>query len=103
MDDAREIEDYPKGRGWPAWSAQLNDLVGGWIVTTYPRSYADHDFRPGGNPLQCGYIVAECMTEEDATEIAWHLNVATWIPKDLGSNPKRWRWVNVGYLEGTLQ
>lgn len=30
------------------WTAQVNDLVGGWIVTTYPHPLSAHDTRPDG-------------------------------------------------------
>jgi hypothetical protein len=58
------------------WTPQVNDLVGGWVVTTYPHSLAEHDSRPDGDPARRGYVIAECATFEDAEEIALLLNDA---------------------------
>ena len=85
-------------RGWPAWTAQLNDLIGGWIVTTYPYPLSEHF---GGDPMKCGYVVAECITEEDAQKIADLLRRACYVPTI--EHPDQYRWVTVGYLEGTLR
>lgn len=105
--------DAHKKVGWPAWSAQKNDIIGGWIVTTYPHPASEHDFSGGGEmptwenrltaKLACGYVIADCRTEEDAVIIANLLNLEKYIPKDAIDNPDRWRWVEVGYLEGSLR
>lgn len=58
------------------WTMQVNDLVGGAIVTTYPHPLSEHDFRKDGDPQKRGYIIAECMTKSDAAEIAYLLNKA---------------------------
>lgn len=56
------------------WTAQVNDLVGGWIVTDYPHPLSEHDNRWDGDTTKGGYIVAECWTERDACTIAMLLN-----------------------------
>lgn len=86
-------------RGWPAWTAQVNDLIGGWVVTTYPHPLSEHDHREEGDRLKCGYVVADCMTEADAVQIAAALNSRLYVPPL--TDPKRWRWVQAGYLAGT--
>lgn len=59
-----------------SWSAQVNDLIGGWIVTDYAAPHSAHDFNKDGDLTKRGYIVAECMTEKDASTIAKLLNEA---------------------------
>lgn len=56
------------------WTAQKNDLVGGWIVTTYPHPYSQHDTRKYGDLTKRGKVIAEFCTEEDAQLIAGLLN-----------------------------
>lgn len=57
------------------WSAQVNDLVGGWVVTTYPHPLSEHDLRrEGGDATRRGYCIADCMTLADALRIADLLN-----------------------------
>lgn len=59
------------------WSAQPNDLVGGWIVTRYPHPLSQHDHSIGDNPDKTkrrGYIIAECNSRIDAEHIAILLN-----------------------------
>lgn len=56
------------------WTAQVNDLVGGWIVTNYPHPYSEHDNRPDGDPYKFGYVIAECYARADAETIAGLLN-----------------------------
>lgn len=56
------------------WTVQVDDLVGGWIVTTYPHPLSAHDTRPDGDPTKRGEIIAECCTEEDGELIAGLLN-----------------------------
>ena len=58
----------------PKWTAQIDDLVGGWIVTTYPHPLSAHDTRPDGDPAKRGEIIAECHSEDDAELIARLLN-----------------------------
>lgn len=89
-------------RGWPAWSAQVNDLVGGWIVTTYPYPASDHVFNDIDS-LKHGYIIAECMMEEDARRIAQLLNEERYVPKIDDEIAKQYRWVRTGFLAGTLR
>lgn len=90
-------------RGWPAYTAQVNDVVGGHIVTTYPYPASQHDLQIDGDPLKKGYIVAECMTERDAQAIATDLNESKYVPEIAFTLPHKWRWVQAGYLEGTLR
>lgn len=56
------------------WSVQSDDLVGGWIVTTYPHPISKHDFRKDGNPEKRGIIAAECSDNKYAVLIAKLLN-----------------------------
>ncbi len=58
------------------WTAQPNDLIGGAVVTTYPRPMSEHDHRRDGDPSKRGYVIAECMTMADAGTIADLLNGA---------------------------
>lgn len=105
--------DAHKKVGWPAWSAQENDTIGGWIVTTYPFPSSEHDFSGKGEPAtwenrhtaksRCGYMIADCMSKEDATIIATLLNKECYVPMAAFENPDRWRWVEAGYLEGSLR
>lgn len=105
--------DAHKKVGWPSWSAQKNDTIGGWIVTTYPYPASEHDFTGiGETPTwenrhtskdRCGYVIADLMDEEDAIIIAALLNRECYIPKAAFDNPERWRWVEAGYLEGSLR
>lgn len=90
-------------RGWPVWTVQVNDIVGGWIVTTYPFPSSEHDLRIEGNSLKCGYIIAECMTKADALAIAHLLNRVRYTPNMSDAEAGRWRWVKVGYLQGSLR
>ena len=54
------------------WSVQVNDLVGGYIVTTYPHPLSQHDTRKGENKKD--RIAAECVSEQTAKRIANLLN-----------------------------
>lgn len=56
------------------WTVQVNDLVGGWIVTDYPYPLSEHDHRPDGDSGRRGYVIAECSGEIDARRIAALLN-----------------------------
>lgn len=58
----------------PPWTAQVNDLIGGAVVTTYPHPLSEHDHRKDGDPHKRGYVIAECMTMADAERIAGLLN-----------------------------
>lgn len=60
----------------PVWTAQVDDTVGGYIVTTYPHPLSAHDTRPDGDPTKCGRIMAECCCVEDAELVAGLLNKA---------------------------
>lgn len=56
------------------WSAQVNDLVGGWIVTSHPHPLSEHDLRPDGDSTKRGVIAAECSIKAYAILIAKLLN-----------------------------
>jgi hypothetical protein len=60
------------------WSVQADDLVGGWIVTTYPHPLSEHDFRPDGDRTKRGEIACECTDQRYAALIAQLLNNAAW-------------------------
>jgi len=64
------------------WTAQVNDLIGGWVVTSYPHPISEHDFRKYGDPEKRGYIIAECMTKYDAQLIADLLNSNDYLAED---------------------
>lgn len=65
--------DQPAGAG-RRWSAQPNDLAGGWAVTNLPVPLSAHDMRPDGDPALRGYVFAECAREDDARLLAALLN-----------------------------
>lgn len=50
------------------WSAEPNDLIGGWIVTNSGKPASET------NPSE-NYIIAECYSKEDAAVIARLLNI----------------------------
>lgn len=56
------------------WSAQVNDLIGGWIVTTYPHPLSEHDHRRDGDLSKRGVIACECVDRAYAILIAKLLN-----------------------------
>jgi len=56
------------------WTVQVEDQVGGFIVTDYPHPASEHDFRPEGDPDKRGHIIAECHSRDDADLIAQLLN-----------------------------
>jgi hypothetical protein len=56
------------------WSVQINDLVGGYVVTDYPHPLSAHDHSAGGDPTKRGCVIATCMTEWEAQCIANALN-----------------------------
>lgn len=58
------------------WTAQENDVIGGWCVTNYPHPLSEHDLRPNGNPARWGYVIADMMAKSDAEEVARLLNEA---------------------------
>lgn len=58
------------------WSAQVDDLVGGAIVTTFAAPASKHDHNRDGDPAKQGYIIAECPTMDDAQLVAGLLNAA---------------------------
>ena len=103
--------DAHKKVGWPRWSAQKNDLIGGWVVTTYPGPMSEHDFSGRGETPtwenrhtskdKCGYVLADCHTEQDAIIIANEMNQERYVPIDARINPDRWRWVDADYIEGS--
>lgn len=68
--------EHRKDDRWPElWTAQVDDLVGGWIVTTYPFPYAEHpdrehDSRIGGVDRD----VISCWSEDRAKLVAGLLN-----------------------------
>lgn len=82
------------------WTAQVNDLVGGWIVTTYPHPLSEHV----RDAEWVGTVIAECPVEADARLIADLLNAhgqrfetggAEWLRTELGT----WREVARNYLD----
>ena len=56
------------------WTVQINDLVGGYIVTNYPHPLSLHDYRENGDPTKRGHIIAECSSRGDANIIADLMN-----------------------------
>ncbi len=56
------------------WTVQLNDLIGGFIVTDYPHPLSDYDTRPEGDKKKRGVIACECISQEAAEKIAQLLN-----------------------------
>ncbi len=59
------------------WTAQVNDIIGGWIVTRYPRRLSEHPYFSSRSPQRKNdVVIAECMTEADAQRIADALNKA---------------------------
>lgn len=60
------------------WSAQPNDLIGGWIVTNLPIPMSEIDTRswPKFDPAKRAYVIAECFSHADAAVIADVLNEA---------------------------
>ncbi len=56
------------------WSAQVDDCVGGWIVTRFPYPMSLHDHRPDGDPSNRGEVVCMFASEEMAHLIATLLN-----------------------------
>lgn len=59
-----------------SWTVQVNDLVGGWVVTDYPHPLSEHDHRPENrSEPNFGYVIAECYDEDDARQIAALLNM----------------------------
>lgn len=62
----------------PKWTAQVNDTVGGFIVTDYPYPLSEHNHRPDGDPYadptKRSYIIAEFALQKDAELIAKLLN-----------------------------
>lgn len=52
------------------WTVQVNDLVGGWIVTNLPEPLSQHDKRIHGEEEHRGYIIAECSNKADAEILA---------------------------------
>lgn len=53
----------------PYWTAQVNDLVGGFIVTNFPHPLSEHDVREGRVTVAC-----ECTSGGMAELIAKQLN-----------------------------
>lgn len=84
--------------GGPIWTSQLNDLVGGFIVTTFSQPLSQH-----GHGAERGYVIADCMTENDARMIAHCLNVMAYVPKITEDLIPKFRWVSTGYLRGSLR
>jgi hypothetical protein len=59
----------------PQWTVQVNDLIGGFIVTNHPHPLSEFDHRPDGAVENRGYIIAETIRKEDADDIAALLNI----------------------------
>lgn len=58
----------------PTWTVQINDVIGGWVVTTYPHPLSEHHF---GDPDRRGFVAAECVNRSYANLIARLLNGLT--------------------------
>jgi hypothetical protein len=56
------------------WTIQVDDTIGGWIVTDHPHPLSEHNNRLDGNPTKRGEIIAECHSQGDAELIARLLN-----------------------------
>ncbi len=56
------------------WTAQINDLIGGWVVTDYPHPLSEHDFRLDGDTTKCSTDIIECRSLARANQIARLLN-----------------------------
>jgi len=73
------------------FTVQVNDLIGGWIITDYPHPYSEHDQRKKGNPEKFGHIIADCNSEKDAIRICRLLNKddaenSEWVKGVLGTD-----------------
>lgn len=73
-----------------AWYAIVNDLIGGWCVSTISLPLSAHDHRADGDSANCGYVIADCMTKDDAEVLADLLNGTDYMPADVVKNPGRW-------------
>lgn len=49
----------------PEWTVQLNDVIGGWIVTSEPKPLSQNTRHN---------IIAECISQADAQRVADALN-----------------------------
>jgi hypothetical protein len=58
----------------PRWTCQVNDTIGGFIVTTYPHPLSEHDHRPDGDHTKRGEIIADVCTKEAGELLARLLN-----------------------------
>lgn len=58
------------------WFAVVNDLIGGWCVSTLNKPLSEHDHRADGVRVEenAGYVIADCYCVEDAARIARLLN-----------------------------
>lgn len=69
------VIELRKDDRWPElWTAQVDDLVGGWIVTTYPFPYAEHPNRGDDPRIGVDRDVISCWSEERAKQVAELLN-----------------------------
>jgi hypothetical protein len=63
---------------------QVDDTIGGFVVTSYPHPMSEHDFRKDGDPTKRGEVAAECRSEPMAQRIAGLLNASEPVPARLG-------------------
>ena len=58
------------------WTVQVNDLIGGYIVTTYPYPLSQHQWKDeNGSYLTYGYVIADVTKKEEGALIAKLLNL----------------------------
>lgn len=89
----------PIGESVDRWTVQVDDLVGGWVVTSYPHPLSQHDFRPDGDPERRGYIFAECMSEKMAERLAGLLNAYGPLPSRMV--PTYWPTAPIARTDGS--
>lgn len=62
------------------WYVNVNDMIGGWSVSNLDAPASEHDHRIDGDPNKRSYVVADCMTEDDAKIIVHLLNMVNYKP-----------------------
>ncbi len=71
----------------PFFTVQNNNLVGGFIVSSYPHPLSEHDHRPNGDPLKRGVIAAECITKPHAELLTGLLNAYLEVGGSIPDHP----------------
>lgn len=66
----------------PHWYVQVDDTVGGFVVTDINIPVSAMDHRPNGDPEKKARILAECCTIDDAVVIAYAMNKIEYDPDD---------------------